>query len=96
MNEKYIFKTPRRPDFRKDHNELITKAAAAAATAPTFFKPLEDRGYTFADGGGWASNPVMVGLVDAIFCFDVPTENIRILSLGCGNPRPVLRGMKTL
>ncbi len=83
--EVYIFKTPHHPDFHKDHRELITKVAAATAAAPTFFKPLEDRGYTFVDGGVWANNPVMVGLVDAMSCFDVPTENIRILSLGCGN-----------
>ena len=83
--EVYIFKTPHHPDFRKDHVELMTKVAAATAAAPTFFKPLEDRGYTFVDGGVWANNPVMVGLVDAVSCFDVPTENIRILSLGCSN-----------
>lgn len=83
--EVYIFKTPHHPDFRKDHSELVTKVAAATAAAPTFFKPLEDRGYTFVDGGVWASNPIMVGLVDAVSCFDVPKENIRILSLGCSN-----------
>ena len=83
--EVYIFKTPHHPDFRKDGSERMTKVAAATAAAPTFFQPLEDGGYTFVDGGVWANNPVMIALVDALSCFDVPREKVRILSLGCGD-----------
>ena len=35
----------------------------------------------------WANNPLMVALVDALSCFDVPRECVCILSLGCGNRR---------
>lgn len=83
--EVYIFKTPHHPDFRKDRHEAMTKVAAATAAAPTFFQPLQDGGYTFVDGGVWANNPIMIALVDALSCFDVPRENVRILSLGCGD-----------
>lgn len=83
--EPYIFKTPHHPDFRKDGFETMTKVAAATAAAPTFFQPLRDGGYTFVDGGVWANNPIMIALVDALTCFDVPRENVRILSLGCGD-----------
>lgn len=83
--EVYIFKTPHHPDFMKDGHEPMTKVAAATAAAPTFFQPLQDGGYTFVDGGVWANNPVMIALVDALTCFDVPCENVRILSLGCGD-----------
>ena len=83
--EVYIFKTPHHPDFRKDANERMTKVAAATAAAPTFFKPLQDGGYTFVDGGVWANNPIMIALVDALSCFSVPRGRVRILSLGCGD-----------
>ena len=83
--EVYIFKTPHHPDFCKDAKELMTKVAAATSAAPTFFRPLKDGGYTFVDGGVWANNPIMVALVDALSCFSVPRERIRILSLGCGD-----------
>ena len=83
--EVYIFKTPHHPDFRKDASERMTKVAAATAAAPTFFRPLQDGGYTFVDGGVWANNPIMVALVDALSCFDVLPERVRILSLGCGD-----------
>ncbi len=83
--EVYIFKTPHHPDFRKDASERMAKAAAATAAAPTFFEPLQDGGYTFVDGGVWANNPIMIALVDALSCFSVPRDRVRILSLGCGD-----------
>ena len=83
--EVYIFKTPHHPDFRKDASERMIKVAAATAAAPTFFKPLQDSGYTFVDGGVWANNPIMIALVDALSCFSVPRDRVRILSLGCGD-----------
>jgi patatin-like phospholipase/acyl hydrolase len=83
--EVYIFKTPHHPDFRKDGFERMTKVAAATAAAPTFYRPLEDDGYTFVDGGVWANNPIMIALVDVLSCFDVPRDRVKILSLGCGD-----------
>ena len=81
----YVFKTPHHPDFCMDGREPMVKVAAATAAAPTYFRPLEDRTYTFLDGGIWANNPVMVGLVDALSCFTVPRERVHILSIGCGD-----------
>lgn len=80
----YIFKTPHHPDYKKDQHEKMTTVAVATAAAPTFFQPLESGGYRFVDGGLWANNPIMVGLVDALACFDIDRHNVRILSLGCG------------
>lgn len=84
-SEVYIFKTPHHPDFRTDWRERMVKVALATAAAPTFFRPLEDAGYVFVDGGVWANNPTMIALVDALSCFDVPRARVRILSLGCGD-----------
>ena len=84
-SEVYIFKTPHHPDYKLDGRERMRKVAEATSAAPTFFRPLEDDGYSFVDGGVWCNNPIMVGLVDALACFAVPRERIRILSLGCGN-----------
>ncbi len=81
----YVFKTPHHPDFEKDQHERMTTVAAATAAAPTYFQPLDSGGYRFLDGGLWANNPVMVGLIDALSCFDVDPHHVRILSLGCGD-----------
>ena len=81
----YIFKTPHHPDYKRDQHERMTTVAAATAAAPTYFQPLDSGGYRFLDGGLWANNPVMVGLVDALSCFDVDPHQVRILSIGCGD-----------
>ena len=85
QGEPYIFKTPHHPDFRLDYKEKMTKVAIATSAAPTFYRPFEDGGYIFVDGGVWANNPIMVGLVDVLSCFDVPRDRVRILSIGCGD-----------
>ena len=94
--EIYIFKTPHHPDFRRDASERMTKVAAATAMAPTFFQPLQDGGYTFVDGGVWANNPIMIGLIDALSCFSMPRDHVRILSLGCGDDPYVVDRPKIL
>lgn len=81
----YIFKTPHHPDYQKDQHEKMTTVAMATAAAPTFFQPLESSGYRFVDGGLWANNPIMVGLTDALSCFDVNRHSVKVLSLGCGD-----------
>lgn len=93
-SEVYVFKTPHHPDFRLDHRETMVKVASATSAAPTYFRPLEDGGYTLVDGGLWANSPIMVGLVDALSCFSVPRERVRILSLGCGDEPYTVRRLK--
>ena len=83
-SEVYVFKTPHHPDFKKDGEESMIKVALSTASAPTFFKPFRDNGYIFVDGGVWANNPCMIGLVEALSSFAVQRENIKILSIGCG------------
>jgi uncharacterized protein len=47
------------------------------------------------DGGIWANNPVMNAVVDALACFDIPRENLRVLSIGTGDrPSPSMRTPK--
>lgn len=94
FGEVYIFKTPHHPDYARDRGEPMTKVAAATGAAPTYYRPLQDSGYTFVDGGVWANNPVMIALVDALACFDVPRDAVRILSLGCGGEPYTVAGSK--
>ena len=93
--EPYIFKTPHHSDFKMDRKEKMAEVALATSAAPTFYRPLHKGGYTFVDGGVWANNPIMVGLVDALSCFDVPRDRVRILSIGCGDDQYVVGKFKT-
>ena len=92
----YVFKTPHHPDFKKDGDEFMAKVAAATSAASTFLKPVED-GYTFADGGVWANNPIMIGLIEALSSFKTKRSNITILSIGCGeNPYTISQFQRLL
>lgn len=82
--EPYIFKTPHHPDYKRDQFEKLVNVGLSTAAAPTYFSAIERDGYVFADGGIWANNPAMVGVVDALTCFDIDRTQIRLLSLGCG------------
>lgn len=92
--EVFVFKTPHHPDFKKDYKNSYVAVALATSAAPTFFRPHHHNGYVLVDGGVWANNPVMVGVVEALTSFDVPRENIRVLSLGCGDDPYKVSGKK--
>lgn len=84
FTEVFVFKTPHHPDFRLDWRERLTTVALATSAAPTFFSVYRNQERKFADGGVWANNPVMIGLVDALTCNQLDSRQVHILSLGCG------------
>ena len=81
----WVFKTPHHPDYQMDGARQMVDVAMATAAAPTYFRPIEDGGFRLVDGGLWANNPVMVGVVEALTALGVSREQIRVLSLGCGS-----------
>ena len=94
--EVWVFKTPHHPDYTMDGSERMTTVASATSAAPTYFLPFERRGYTFLDGGIWANNPTMAAVVEALSCFTVTSDQIRVLSIGCGQkPFQMTRGQAT-
>lgn len=83
--EPFIFKTPHHPDYRKDWSASMAHVAKTTSAAPAHFRPVVgDDGFEFIDGGIWANNPIMVGVADALSCFAIRPDQLRILSLGCG------------
>lgn len=87
----WVFKTPHLKDttnHRDDHYALVDVCLATSA-APLYrsMAPLDHPensagGFNvFVDGGLWANNPVLVGLVDALD-MTVPGQEIQIFCLG--------------
>lgn len=85
--EPFVFKTPHHQDYKMDWQEKLVDIGLSTAAAPTFFSAVERNGYVFADGGIWANNPAMIGVVEALSCFGIERTQIRLLSLGCGQKR---------
>lgn len=84
-SEVFVFKTPHHPDYHLDRRERMVTVGLATAAAPTYFRALDHGGYTLVDGGVWANNPVMLGVIEALTCFDVDRDQIDVLSIGCGD-----------
>jgi patatin-like phospholipase/acyl hydrolase len=84
FTEVNVFKTPHHPDFKMDWREEMVTIALATSAAPTFFSIYANGNRRFADGGVWANNPIMIGLIDALTCYELDQDQIDILSLGCG------------
>ncbi len=82
----YLFKTPHHERLKRDYKVPAWKVALATSAAPTYFPSCQKLDYIrLVDGGVWANNPTMVGIVEAISMLDVPLSTIRVLSLGTTN-----------
>ncbi len=88
-----VLKTPHNQGKHRDNNYRLVDACMDSSAAPIFFplatrvKPNEEHMvHYFVDGGLWANNPVLVGLVEALGMTNQETE-IEILSVGtCDQP----------
>ena len=87
-----VFKTPHIPSKDRDNDLSVVDACLASSAAPIYL-PLasitEDgiEGQVFADGGLWANNPVLLGLIDGL-AVAKPDQPIVVLSVGTC-PAPV-------
>mgnify|MGYP001455886056 CR=1 FL=1 len=83
QREVKMFKTAHLSRIVRDPSIPAWKVAMATTAAPTYFpahRDVEDR--RLIDGGIWANNPIMVGVVEAVAALNVPREAIRVLSVG--------------
>lgn len=69
----WVFKTPHLPNSRdRDGGYTLTQVCLASTAAPVFrsmawVPNFDTKGaHVFVDGGLWANNPVLVGLIDAL------------------------------
>jgi len=82
----YLFKTPHNERLTRDYKVPVWKVAMATCSAPTYFPSFRNVDHIrLVDGGVWANNPTMVGIVEAVSMLNVPLESIRVFSLGTTN-----------
>lgn len=82
----YLFKTPHHEHLKRDYRVPMWKVGMATSSAPTYlptFKGVD--GVRLVDGGIWANNPTMVGIIEAYSMLDVPLSAMRVFSLGTTN-----------
>lgn len=82
-DEVRLFKTPHHARLKRDWKIPAWQVAMATSAAPTFFaawRGIEDQ--RLVDGGVWANNPTMVGIIEARSLLGAEHDQIRVLSLG--------------
>jgi len=91
-NKAWVFKTPHDPAKHRDDKYLLVDVCMATSAAPLFLPlvavdnpDLAGRFNVFADGGLWANNPVLIGLVEALTITPLD-QPIEILSIGTCPP----------
>lgn len=76
-----LLKTPHAAKYKYDWALPMWAVGMATSAAPTFLPSFEYDGKTYVDGGLWANNPSLVGLVEA-YGLGAHLSNIRILNIG--------------
>jgi len=82
--EPSIYKTDHHKDYKRDHAEAMARVALDTSAAPIYLGANEEGEEFCVDGGLFANNPIMCAVVDAIACYDIRPNQIRVLSIGCG------------
>lgn len=88
----WVFKTPHAPRLTRDNHYKLVDVCMASAAAPIYFPlhaipspaPAAAISHLFVDGGLYANNPVLVGLIEALE-LAAPDQPIHILSVGTGS-----------
>jgi uncharacterized protein len=79
----YNFRTPHHKRLTRDYKVPAWKVALATSSAPTYFPSCRCIDHQrLIDGGVWANNPALVGLVEAVGTLGVPISIIRVFSIG--------------
>lgn len=89
-----VMKKDHHPRFTRDYHIPAYKAALATAAAPVYFDPYSSE-YTDlngitkpfknkVDGGVFANNPTLLGIIESEVALYQKRENLRVLSLGTG------------
>jgi len=93
-----VLKTRHHERFTRDYHIPAYQAALATAAAPTYFDPFsgyykkigsdtEESFTNKVDGGVFANNPALLGIIEAQKAFGKSLHEIQVLSIGTGTHR---------
>ena len=85
-----VFKTPHLEKKQRDNDVALADACLASSAAPIYL-PLASitadglAGQVYADGGLWANNPVLLGVIEGL-SLSAPDQPIVVMSVGTCRP----------
>jgi hypothetical protein len=95
-----ILKTRHHPDYTRDYKLPAHEVALSSASAPVYFPPHSfeydnefgsGANINMIDGGIFANNPTLVGVLEATEKLGKDFKDLQIISLGTGRGRQVIK-----
>lgn len=95
-----VLKTKHNPEYNRDFKLPAHEAALASASAPVYFPP---HSFTYSnefgkghlinmiDGGIFANNPALIGVLEATDKLHNPIDSIKLLSIGTGRGKHIIK-----
>lgn len=90
LHKPRVFKTPHLENKHRDDDLTLADACLASSAAPIYL-PLASitadglTGQVYADGGLWANNPTLLGVIEAL-ALSTPQQPIIVMSVGTCTP----------
>lgn len=80
-----VWKTKHHDDLHDGNTKKMWEVALSSTAAPVYFPPVQvDNLGAYIDGGLWANNPSMVGILESQKYLNQPIPEVKLLSLGTG------------
>jgi len=100
LGEINVLKTKHHPDYIRDYKLPAHEVALSSASAPVYFPPnsfnYENQygsgsNINMIDGGVFANNPTLIGILEATDKLGYEFSDIRVLSLGTGKGKHIIK-----
>ena len=100
MGEINVLKTKHHPDYVRDYKLPAHEVAMASASAPVYFPPHTFKysnkfgsgvNINMIDGGLFANNPTLIGILEAGDKLNIPLSQVRVLSIGTGKGKQIVK-----
>lgn len=95
-----VLKTKHHSEYNRDYKLPAHDVALASASAPVYFPPHsfsydnkhgKGRLVNMIDGGIFANNPSLIGVLEATDKLNIPLDSIKLLSIGTGKGKHIIK-----
>lgn len=100
LGEINVLKTKHHTDYRRDYKLPAHEVALSSSSAPVYFPPNSfeykneygsGTNFNMIDGGIFANNPTLIGILEAADKLNVPFSKIKVLSIGTGEGKHIIK-----